>query len=92
MPHVKQAFLLLCSLPALFDVADWHLFICITALNRCCIQVKAGVGATGVMMYLDTRTNNCCIARMGDSLPFVAESKGKIASSSTYRWQRIHQQ
>jgi hypothetical protein len=40
------------------------------------VQVKAGVGATGIMLFINTRTNQCCVARLGDSMPFVAASKG----------------
>ncbi|KAF8063098.1 hypothetical protein HT031_003937 [Scenedesmus sp. PABB004] len=39
-------------------------------------QVKAGVGATGLMVYVDTRANSCTVARLGDALPFLAASKG----------------
>jgi hypothetical protein len=40
------------------------------------VQVKAGVGATGIMLFINTRTNQCCVARLGDSMPFLAASKG----------------
>jgi hypothetical protein len=41
------------------------------------LQVKAGVGATGIMLFINTRTNQCCVARLGNSMPFVAASKGR---------------
>jgi hypothetical protein len=41
-----------------------------------CLQVKAGVGATGTMMLLDTRSNRCHIARLGKSVPFATATKG----------------
>ncbi|WIA20127.1 hypothetical protein OEZ85_005977 [Tetradesmus obliquus] len=44
--------------------------------------VKAGVGATGIMLFINTRTNQCCVARLGDSMPFVAASKGSFNTTS----------
>ncbi|KAF6255427.1 hypothetical protein COO60DRAFT_211417 [Scenedesmus sp. NREL 46B-D3] len=40
--------------------------------------VKAGVGATGIMLYINTRTNQCCVARLGDGMPFIAASQGSF--------------
>lgn len=40
-------------------------------------QVKALVGATGVMLLLDTQTNTCYTARLGRAMPFTAASKGE---------------
>eukprot|EP00775_Hariotina_reticulata_P005188 gene5188-5426_t len=39
--------------------------------------VKAGVGATGIMMYINTRSNHCYTGRMGDAMPFVSAAQGK---------------
>lgn len=40
------------------------------------LQVKAGVGATGTMLFLDTQSNRCHIARLGKSMPFATARKG----------------
>jgi hypothetical protein len=41
------------------------------------LQVKATVGATGVMLYLDTASNKCYTARLGRAMPFAAASRGE---------------
>lgn len=49
---------------------------CEPCCGAVCLQVKAGVGATGTMLLLDTRSNRCHIARLGKSMPFATATKG----------------
>ena len=43
-------------------------------------QVKATVGATGTMLYLDTTSNQCYVANIGNCTPFLTRSQGDVAS------------
>lgn len=45
-----------------------------------CSQIKASVGATGVVVYIDTRNGICYASRLGASGPFVARSKGAFSN------------
>lgn len=44
------------------------------------LKVKASVGATGTMMWLDTKTNRCHVVRLGKAVPFATASKGMTAA------------
>jgi hypothetical protein len=41
------------------------------------LQVKASVGATGLLAYIDHATGCCHVARLGDAQPIVGRVKGE---------------
>eukprot|EP00877_Chromochloris_zofingiensis_P013711 jgi/Chrzof1/8594/Cz03g16220.t1 len=44
--------------------------------------VKACVGATGLLVFISTTTNKCFIARLGNSIPFLAKSTGSFNNTT----------